>query len=150
MYVQVNPLQAFDATNKGKSKDIHLENIDLSFGSLRILNGANLTLAYGRRYGIIGRNGARASLLLKPSARHPVDRYWQIDFATSSLRPRGGHSVRSASRLYVQRMRLGRTAPTSRSYTSSKRSTATTPLPSRLSSTPTSGENACSPRRRSS
>jgi len=36
MFMKVNPLQLGGA-NKGKSKDIHLTNIDVSFGSNRIL-----------------------------------------------------------------------------------------------------------------
>ena len=67
---QVNSLDATLAS-KGKSKDIHLPSIDVSFGSNRILSvvflqswiisklscrtGASLTLAHGRRYGLIGR-----------------------------------------------------------------------------------------------
>ncbi len=60
--------------SKNKSKDIHLPSIDVNFGSNRILfvtcsqlqaanadvflrTGATLTLAHGRRYGLIGRNG---------------------------------------------------------------------------------------------
>lgn len=50
MYMKVNPLQLGGAA-KGKSKDIHLPSIDVSFASHRILSGASLTLAYGRRYG---------------------------------------------------------------------------------------------------
>jgi hypothetical protein len=36
MFMKVNPLQLGGAS-KGKSKDIHLTNIDVSFGSNRIL-----------------------------------------------------------------------------------------------------------------
>lgn len=36
MFMKVNPLQAPGA-GKGKSKDIHLPSIDVSFGSMRIL-----------------------------------------------------------------------------------------------------------------
>ncbi|KAF8887724.1 P-loop containing nucleoside triphosphate hydrolase protein [Infundibulicybe gibba] len=50
---------------KNKSKDIHLPSIDVNFGSNRILSGANLTLAHGRRYGLIGRNGVGKSTLLR-------------------------------------------------------------------------------------
>jgi ATP-binding cassette subfamily F protein 3 len=70
MFMKVNPLQLGGA-GKGKSKDIHLTNIDVSFGSNRILcvssgpslavttftyplcnrSGADLTMAHGRRYG---------------------------------------------------------------------------------------------------
>lgn len=50
MFMKVNPLQLGGAA-KGKSKDIQLRNIDVGFASLRILSGAELTLAHGRRYG---------------------------------------------------------------------------------------------------
>ncbi|KAH9067030.1 P-loop containing nucleoside triphosphate hydrolase protein [Lactarius deliciosus] len=68
---QINPLQSA-ATSKNKSKDIHLPSIDVSFGSNRILSGASLTLAYGRRYGIIGRNGVGKSTLLRHIAMREV------------------------------------------------------------------------------
>jgi ATP-binding cassette subfamily F protein 3 len=51
---------------KGKPKDIRLENFDISFGGRKILSGANLTLAHGRRYGLIGRNGIGKSTLGSP------------------------------------------------------------------------------------
>ena len=50
MFMKVNPLQLGN-TAKSKSKDIHLENINVSFGSRTLLSGAELNLAYGRRYG---------------------------------------------------------------------------------------------------
>lgn len=50
MYMKVNPLDLTGAA-KGKSKDIQLTNIDVSFASNKILSGATLTMAYGRRYG---------------------------------------------------------------------------------------------------
>ncbi|KAG8959136.1 hypothetical protein FRC03_008399 [Tulasnella sp. 419] len=71
MFLKVNPLDA-RTTAKGKSKDIHLTNIDLTFGSHRILSGANLTLAHGRRYGLIGRNGVGKSTLLRHMALRDV------------------------------------------------------------------------------
>ncbi|KAF8139774.1 P-loop containing nucleoside triphosphate hydrolase protein [Boletus edulis] len=61
---QINPIEAA-ASAKNKSKDIHLPSIDVSFASNRILSGASLTLAYGRRYGLIGRNGVGKSTLLR-------------------------------------------------------------------------------------
>lgn len=68
--LQVNPLDMSSA--KGKSKDIHLANIDVTFGSLRILSNAALTLAHGRRYGVIGRNGIGKSTLLRNMALREV------------------------------------------------------------------------------
>lgn len=50
LFMKVNPLQ-LGGTAKSKSKDIHLENINVSFGSRTLLSGAELNLAYGRRYG---------------------------------------------------------------------------------------------------
>ncbi|SCZ96524.1 BZ3500_MvSof-1268-A1-R1_Chr8-2g10263 [Microbotryum saponariae] len=71
LFLEVNPLQSA-SQNKGKSKDIHLENIDVSFGSLRILSNATLTLPHGRRAGLIGRNGIGKSTLLRAMALREV------------------------------------------------------------------------------
>ena len=70
MYMKVNPLQS--AANKGKSKDIHLDAIDVNFGSNQILLNASLTLAHGRRYGLIGRNGVGKSTLLRAMGMRDV------------------------------------------------------------------------------
>ncbi|WFC96522.1 hypothetical protein MBRA1_003183 [Malassezia brasiliensis] len=73
MYLQVNPLESISSgAAKGKNKDIHLPNIDVSFGSNRILSNAELTMAYGRRYGLIGRNGVGKSTLLRHMAMRDV------------------------------------------------------------------------------
>ncbi|BGP16138.1 hypothetical protein JCM10213v2_004132 [Rhodosporidiobolus nylandii] len=67
LFLEVNPLTAI-GQGKGKSKDIHLENIDVNFGSNRILSNATLTLPHGRRVGLIGRNGIGKSTLLRAMA----------------------------------------------------------------------------------
>ncbi|KAK7064756.1 putative ABC transporter ATP-binding protein C29A3.09c [Favolaschia claudopus] len=71
MFMKINPLEA-SAAAKNKSKDIHLPSIDVNFASNRILSGASLTLAYGRRYGLIGRNGVGKSTLLRHIAMREV------------------------------------------------------------------------------
>ena len=71
MFMKVNPLDLSGAA-KGKSKDIHLSNIDVSFASNKILSGATLTMASGRRYGLIGRNGVGKSTLLRHLALREV------------------------------------------------------------------------------
>lgn len=71
MFMKVNPLDLSGAA-KGKSKDIQLTNIDVSFASNKILSGANLSMAYGRRYGLIGRNGVGKSTLLRHLALREV------------------------------------------------------------------------------
>ncbi len=52
IFMKVNPLDLSGAA-KGKSKDIHLPSIDVSFASNKILSGATLTMAHGRRYGYV-------------------------------------------------------------------------------------------------
>ncbi|KAH8101533.1 P-loop containing nucleoside triphosphate hydrolase protein [Cristinia sonorae] len=71
MFMKINPLDAA-AASKNKSKDIHLPSIDVNFASNRILSGASLTLAHGRRYGLIGRNGVGKSTLLRHIAMREV------------------------------------------------------------------------------
>lgn len=70
-YMAVNPLQ-MGADTQAKSKDIKLESIDISIGGKRILTDANLTLAYGRRYGLVGQNGIGKSTLLRALSRREV------------------------------------------------------------------------------
>lgn len=45
--------------------DVHLFSVDVSIGTKQLLCGADVTLAYGRRYGLVGRNGAGKSTFLK-------------------------------------------------------------------------------------
>lgn len=55
-----------DAKNEStKIRDIKLENFDISFGDRVLLSGADLTLVFGRRYGLCGRNGYGKSTLLR-------------------------------------------------------------------------------------
>ena len=106
MFMKINPLDAA-AASKNKSKDIHLPSIDVSFGSNRILcvsflrrvylslltlghsSGASLTLAHGRRYGLIGRNGVGKSTLLRHIAMRevPIPSHITILFVEQEVRP---------------------------------------------------------------
>lgn len=54
-----------DLKGSNKSMDIKIENFDIAFGDKTLLTGADLTLVYGRRYGMVGRNGIGKSTLLK-------------------------------------------------------------------------------------
>ncbi len=70
-FMAVNPLQlGSDASSK--SKDIKVDGIDVSIGGKRILSDTNLTLAYGRRYGLVGQNGIGKSTLLRALSRREV------------------------------------------------------------------------------
>lgn len=69
-YMAVNPLQLGASANK--TKDIKLDNIDVSINGLRILTDTTLTLAYGHRYGLVGKNGIGKSTLLRALSRRDV------------------------------------------------------------------------------
>jgi ABC-type hemin transport system ATPase subunit len=43
-------------------RDVHLENFSVSNGGKDLIADANVIMAYGRRYGLIGRNGTGAPL----------------------------------------------------------------------------------------
>lgn len=70
-FMAVNPLQ-LGSDSQSKSKDIKVDGIDISIGGKRILSDTNLTLAYGRRYGLVGQNGIGKSTLLRALSKREV------------------------------------------------------------------------------
>ncbi|KAI4879161.1 hypothetical protein NFI96_025519 [Prochilodus magdalenae] len=54
-----------DMSGKNRSYDVRIENFDVSFGERSLLQGAELCLSSGRRYGLVGRNGLGKTTLLK-------------------------------------------------------------------------------------
>ncbi|KAM3553505.1 hypothetical protein MY1884_006648 [Beauveria asiatica] len=70
-YMAVNPLQMGSA-GANKTKDVKIDNIDVSIGAQRILTDTTLTLAYGHRYGLVGNNGVGKSTLLRALSRREV------------------------------------------------------------------------------
>ncbi|KAJ4296661.1 ATP-binding cassette, regulator of translational elongation [Kalmusia sp. IMI 367209] len=70
-YMQVNPLQ-LGSDSSSKSKDIKIDSFDISISGKRILSDTALTLAYGRRYGLVGQNGIGKSTLLRALSRREV------------------------------------------------------------------------------
>jgi ATP-binding cassette, subfamily F, member 3 len=70
-FMAVNPL-LLGSEASAKSKDIKVEQIDVTIASQRILTDTNLTLAYGRRYGLVGQNGIGKSTLLRALSRREV------------------------------------------------------------------------------
>jgi ATP-binding cassette subfamily F protein 3 len=70
-YMAVNPLQ-LGSDAQSKSKDIKIDSFDISMPGLRILTDSSLTLAYGRRYGLVGQNGIGKSTLLRALSRREV------------------------------------------------------------------------------
>ncbi|ORZ21595.1 P-loop containing nucleoside triphosphate hydrolase protein [Absidia repens] len=71
-YKLYNPILDYTST-KGKNKDIKIENFDISFASRRILTDATLSITFGRRYGVVGKNGTGKSTLLRAMARREIN-----------------------------------------------------------------------------
>ncbi|KAG0591226.1 hypothetical protein M758_1G156000 [Ceratodon purpureus] len=55
------------------AKDIRMDNFSISMGGRELINEATVTLAHGRRYGLVGRNGTGKTTLLKHMAMHAID-----------------------------------------------------------------------------
>eukprot|EP01132_Coremiostelium_polycephalum_P004895 gene4895-6104_t len=64
-----------------QSRDIHVENFSLSYGKFDLIINSDLHLNYGRKYGLIGRNGTGKTTLL----RHIASREIGIDNNLSIL-----------------------------------------------------------------
>lgn len=70
-YMQVNPLQ-LGGDQMSKSKDIKIDGVDVSISGKRILTDTTLTMAFGRRYGLVGQNGIGKSTLLRALSRREL------------------------------------------------------------------------------
>jgi ATP-binding cassette subfamily F protein 3 len=57
----------------GGSRDIHLDRICVSNGGEELVRDASLTLAAGRRYGLIGRNGTGKTTFLRAFAGRQIE-----------------------------------------------------------------------------
>ncbi|XP_074030341.1 ATP-binding cassette sub-family F member 3 [Leptinotarsa decemlineata] len=54
-----------EAKGNNRTQDIRIENFDVAYGDRVLLQGADIVLAFGRRYGLVGRNGLGKSTLLR-------------------------------------------------------------------------------------
>ncbi|KRX10783.1 P-loop containing nucleoside triphosphate hydrolase [Pseudocohnilembus persalinus] len=71
---KVPPVQVRHFRNEeGKSQDIILQNISVIIGGRALLDGANVKLAQGRKYGLIGRNGIGKTCFMNALARGEFD-----------------------------------------------------------------------------
>jgi len=57
---------------EGGKVDIRIENFDLAYGSKVLLQNASLVMAFGRRYGFVGRNGMGKTTLLKSISKRDL------------------------------------------------------------------------------
>lgn len=54
-----------EAKGVNRAQDIRIENFDVAYGDRKLLEGADLLLVCGRRYGLVGRNGLGKTTLLR-------------------------------------------------------------------------------------
>jgi len=57
--------RALDAKGGSNTKDIRIENFDVAFADKVLIESATISLAFGRRYALIGRNGLGKTTLLR-------------------------------------------------------------------------------------
>lgn len=69
---------AADQQRAAVSKDISLRGVSLAFGSLAILDNAQIKLTYGTKYALIGRNGIGKTTLLRCMANNMIPQWTQI------------------------------------------------------------------------
>jgi ATPase subunit of ABC transporter with duplicated ATPase domains len=53
----------------GKNNDLLLDKISVIVGGKALLEDTNIKLAYGRKYGLVGRNGIGKTCLMNALAR---------------------------------------------------------------------------------
>lgn len=70
---QISSMTLPDLSGNSREKDIHVSNFNITFGGSILLEGADLRLVYGRRYGLIGRNGVGKTTLLKHMASFEIE-----------------------------------------------------------------------------
>jgi ATP-binding cassette subfamily F protein 2 len=62
-----------------KGRDIKIDAYTLSFHGRLLIEGAEISLNYGQRYGLLGENGSGKSTFLKSIAERDVDIPEHID-----------------------------------------------------------------------
>ncbi|KAI9479423.1 ATP-binding cassette, regulator of translational elongation [Coemansia sp. RSA 989] len=107
LLMKVNPVLDYTST-RDKVKDIKLDSFDISFSGKRILTNASLHMTYGRRYGLIGRNGIGKSTLLRNIAYRElsVPTYISILFVEQEMTGDDTTAIRSVLKADIFREQL--------------------------------------------
>ncbi|PWN95873.1 putative iron inhibited ABC transporter 2 [Tilletiopsis washingtonensis] len=66
-------------TSDKQSRDIHIDNFTMSFHGRLLVDGAEIVLNYGQRYGLLGENGSGKTTLLEALAHRDVEIPESID-----------------------------------------------------------------------
>jgi ATP-binding cassette subfamily F protein 3 len=69
---QISSMVLPDFSGNSREKDIQVNTFNLVYGGNLLLEDADLKLVYGRRYGLIGRNGVGKTTLLKHMASFDI------------------------------------------------------------------------------
>lgn len=70
---QISTMTLPDLSGNNREKDIHVNNFNITYGGSILLEEADLRLVFGRRYGLIGRNGIGKTTLLKHMATFDIE-----------------------------------------------------------------------------
>ena len=70
---EISTMTLPDLSGNNREKDIIVTNFNVTYGGHILLEGADLRIVYGRRYGLIGRNGIGKTTLLKHMARFDIE-----------------------------------------------------------------------------
>ena len=73
MYEAEAPKLSVNLEAIGKSMDINVENVTVGVPGKQLVVDASLKLVYGRKYGLIGRNGRGKSTLLRYVSSFPAN-----------------------------------------------------------------------------
>jgi ATP-binding cassette, subfamily F, member 3 len=87
---QISSMTLPDLSGNSREKDIHVSSFNITFGGNILLEGADLRLVYGRRYGLIGRNGVGKTTLLKHMASFEIEgfpRHHRVLHVKQEVRP---------------------------------------------------------------
>lgn len=70
---QISAMTLPTTDGKSNERDIHVNNFTITYGGKVLLDGADLRLVSGRRYGLVGRNGIGKTTLLKHMASFDIE-----------------------------------------------------------------------------
>jgi ATP-binding cassette, subfamily F, member 3 len=70
---QVSAMTLPDYSGNSREKDIHVQNFNITFGGKLLLENADLRLVFGRRYGLVGKNGVGKTTLLRHMANFDIE-----------------------------------------------------------------------------
>ena len=73
-YIHQTPSSS--SQDDGTGRDIRVDNLSVSFGKLDLLENTTLSINFGRRYGLVGRNGCGVSTQKLSTVLHFPLRFW--------------------------------------------------------------------------